>query len=43
MSGNWDTDAALRFHARTKYRAWTGPGGESGVALGTPPDTEPPI
>jgi SagB-type dehydrogenase family enzyme len=43
MSGNWDIGATLRFHARTKYRAWTGPSGDSRHALGTPPDLEPPI
>jgi SagB-type dehydrogenase family enzyme len=43
MSGNWDTAASLRFHARTKYRVWTGPSGEPNYVMGTPPDVEPPI
>ena len=43
MTGNWDIDARLRFHARSKYRAWTVPEGDSEYALGTPPDIEPPI
>src|SRR5215472_11909731 len=43
MSGNWDIDATLRFHARSKDRAWTVPEGDSEYALGTPSDLEPPI
>ena len=43
MSGNWDIDATLHFHARTKYRVWTGPSGEPDYVMGTPPAVEPPI
>jgi len=43
MSANWDIDATQRFHARTKYRVWTGPSGEPDYVMGTPPAIEPPI
>jgi SagB-type dehydrogenase family enzyme len=38
-----DTEAALRFHAATKYRVLTLPSGEPDYVMGTPPAVEPPI
>jgi SagB-type dehydrogenase family enzyme len=47
MSSNMDTDAALRFHAATKYRVLPHEAGEGDddawYVMGTPPEVEPPI
>jgi len=47
MSSNSDTEAALRFHAATKYRVLpheAGSGDEDAwYVMGTPPEVEPPI
>jgi SagB-type dehydrogenase family enzyme len=39
MSSNQDTDAAVRFHAATKYRVMP----DNEYVMGTPPEVEPPI
>src|SRR4051794_24830666 len=39
---NGEVDAALRFHAATKYRVVRLPSGELADAMGTAPDLEPP-